>query len=163
VVEFQKKRMSNTSTDTHADIDANNEHHYRILATDQTKDTYTIPLQYRKMENLHIVFWLFKDVAWCMGWRWLGVTMIIPTLIIAIVIAYRTRKYMSELTHNMAITVWISANSYWMISEFFHFDTIEIASGFTFKHLALIPFTTGILFLAFYYLIWKPKHRNADF
>ena len=123
-------------------------------------ENYAIPVQYRKMENLHIVFWLFKDVAWCMGWKWLGVTMIIPTLIISIVIAYRTRIYMSELTHNLAITVWISANSYWMISEFFHFDAIEIRPGFTFKHLALIPFTIGILILSFYYLIYRPKHKE---
>ena len=128
--------------------------------TNSNQTEYKIPLKYRKMENLHIVFWLFKDVAWCMGWRWLGVTMIIPTLIIAIVIAYRTRKYMSELTHNMAITVWISANSYWMISEFLGFDTQPLFAGFTFKHLALIPFTIGILILAFYYLIWKPKHKD---
>ena len=37
---------------------------------------YNIPLHYRKMENLHIVFWLFKDVAWCMVWRPLGIMMI---------------------------------------------------------------------------------------
>ncbi len=123
-------------------------------------ETYSIPVQYRKMENLHIVFWLFKDLAWCMGWRWLGVTMIIPTLIISMVIAYRTRNIMSEVTHNLAITVWISANSYWMISEFFHFDAIEIAPGFTCKYLALIPFSIGILILGFYYLIYKPKHKG---
>lgn len=69
---------------------------------------------------------------------------------------------MSEVTHNLAITVWISANSYWMISEFFHFDTIEIAPGFTYKYLALIPFTIGILSLGFYYLIWKPKHKETS-
>lgn len=123
-------------------------------------ETYAIPVQYRKMENLHIVFWLFKDVAWCMGWRWLGVSMIIPTLIISMVIAYRTRNIMSEVTHNLAITVWISANSYWMISEFFHFDAIEIMPGFTYKQLALIPFIIGILILSFYYLIYKPKHKE---
>jgi hypothetical protein len=53
---------------------------------------YDIPLKYRKMENLHIVFWLFKDVAWCLGLKWLGTVMIVPTLIISIVIAYRTRQ-----------------------------------------------------------------------
>jgi len=136
--------------------------HLTMLTKDLSTNTYTIPVQFRKMENLHIVFWLFKDVAWCMGWRWLGITMIIPTLIISMVITYRTRKYMSEVTHNLAITVWISANSYWMISEFFHFDTIEIAPGFTYKYLALIPFTIGILSLGFYYLIWKPKHKETS-
>ncbi len=125
---------------------------------------YNIPLKYRKMENLHIVFWLFKDVAWCLGLKWLGTVMIIPTLIISIVIAYRTRKYISELCHNIAITVWISANSYWMISEFFGFDHKVIWGEYTYKHLAIIPFTMGILILSYYYLIWKPLHtKKSDY
>lgn len=136
-------------------------HDLRILPEPaDSGDQYIIPLQYRKMENLHIVFWLFKDVAWCMGLRWLGMVMIIPTLIISVVIAYRTREYMSELCHNLAITVWISANSYWMVSEFLHFDNAIITGEFTFKHLALIPFISGIVILGFYYLIWKPRHKN---
>lgn len=125
---------------------------------------YNIPLKYRKMENLHIVFWLFKDIAWCLGFKWLGTLMIIPTLLIAIVIAYRTRQFISELCHNIAITVWISANSYWMISEFFGFDHKVIAGEFTYKHLAIIPFTIGILVLGYYYLIWKPLHtKKSDY
>ncbi len=121
---------------------------------------YKIPLAYRKMENLHIVFWLFKDVAWCMIWKPLGILMIFPTLIISIVIAWRTREYMSELCHNLAITLWITANSYWMISEFLDFDSFTLFGQFTNKHLALIPFILGILILGFYYLIWKPRHKN---
>lgn len=126
----------------------------------QQEPNYTIPLSYRKMENLHIVFWLFKDVAWCMIWKPLGIAMIFPTLIIAIIISWRTRQYMSELCHNLAITIWIAANSYWMISEFFHFDAIPIGGGYSFKHLSIIPFTLGILVLGFYYLIWKPRHKG---
>lgn len=128
--------------------------------TDTADNSYVIPLRYRKMENLHIVFWLFKDVAWCMVWRPLGIAMIFPTLIISIIIAWRTRQYMSELCHNLAITIWITANSYWMISEFIGFDTHIVYGNFTFKHLALIPFSLGLLILGFYYLIWKPKHQN---
>lgn len=123
-------------------------------------NSYAIPLHYRKMENLHIVFWLFKDVAWCMLWRPLGIAMIFPTLIISIVIAWRTWQYMSERCHNLAITVWISANSYWMISEFFHFDEIHLLGSYTLKHLAFIPFSVGLCILGFYYLVWKPRHRN---
>ena len=123
--------------------------------------SYTIPLRYRKMENLHIVFWLFKDVAWCMIWKPLGIVMIFPTLIISIVIAWRTRQMVSELCHNLAITFWISANSYWMISEFFGFDSQPLISpGWNFKHLALIPFALGLISLTFYYLYWKPRHRD---
>ncbi len=122
--------------------------------------TYSIPLAYRKMENLHIVFWLFKDVAWCMVWRPLGIAMIFPTLIVSIVIAWRTRQYMSELCHNLAITVWITANSYWMISEFVGFDTKPLFGVYTYKHLAIIPFSMGIIALAFYYLYWKSRHKE---
>ncbi len=83
---------------------------------------YAIPVAYRKMENMHIVFWLVKDICWCIVFRPLGIAMIFPTLIISIVIAWRTRALFSELCHNLAITLWITANSYWMISEFFGFD-----------------------------------------
>ena len=125
-----------------------------------SNEVYAIPIRYRKMENLHIVFWLFKDISWCMIWRPLGIAMIVPTLTIAIIIAYRTRQYMSEVCHNFAIVVWITANSYWMISEFFHFDTNILFGEYTFKHLALIPFGMGIVILGFYYLWWRPRHKD---
>ncbi|NSL87553.1 hypothetical protein ECE50_011960 [Chitinophaga sp. Mgbs1] len=112
------------------------------------------------MENMHIVFWLLKDISWCMIWKPLGVAMIFPTLIISIVIAWRTRQFMSELCHNVAISVWISANSYWMISEFFHFDEHHIWGGITYKHLALIPFITGLLILMYFYLWWQPRNKE---
>jgi len=124
------------------------------------KDNYSIPLKYRKMENLHIVFWLFKDISWCMIWRPLGIAMIFPTLAIAVIISYRTRHYMSELCHNLAMVVWIAANSYWMVSEFLHFDSQIIVGSYTYKHLAIIPFVIGILILAFYYIIWRPGHKE---
>jgi hypothetical protein len=122
---------------------------------------YSIPLTYRRMENLHIVFWLFKDISWCMIWRPLGILMIFPTLLIALLISWRTRQYVSELCHNLAITVWIMANSYWMISEFFHFDALPVFGDFTYKHLAMIPFLAGILLLLYYYVFWKPKHPST--
>ncbi len=124
--------------------------------------TYAIPIRYRRMENLHIVFWLFKDISWCMNWKPLGIAMIIPTLAIAIVIAVRNRQYMSELCHNLAIVVWITANSYWMVSEFLHFDTNILFGAYTYKHLAIIPFVIGIVVLGYYYLWWKPRHKGAE-
>ncbi|MGN6617039.1 MAG: hypothetical protein ACTHJ5_07665 [Ilyomonas sp.] len=132
----------------------------KLHAVHSEEASYTIPLRYRKMENLHIVFWLFKDVSWCMIWRPLGIAMIFPTLIISLVIAWRTRQYMSELCHNVAITVWITANSYWMISEFVGFDENIIFGDVTYKHLTMIPFTIGVVILAYYYLYWKPRHAN---
>jgi hypothetical protein len=113
------------------------------------------------MENFHIVFWLLKDISWCMLWKPLGIAMIFPTLIIAIIITIRNRQYMSEVCHNLAIVFWITANSYWMMTEFFEFDTISIYLDITYKYLAVIPFSIGILILTWYYLYWKPTHKNA--
>ncbi len=124
--------------------------------------SYNIPLKYRKMENLHIVFWLFKDISWCMEFKILGVAMIIPTLAIAVWIALKNRQYMSEVCHNLAIVFWISANSFWMISEFFGFDEKILLFGLTGKQSAMIPFCLGLLCLAYYYFIWLPMHRDRE-
>jgi hypothetical protein len=118
---------------------------------------YTIPASYRRMENMHIVFWLVKDISWCMIWRELGLAMFIPTLTIAIVIAWRTRYLQAELAHNLAITCWITANGYWMISEFWKFDEIPVWGELSGKHLALIPFITGAIILLYYYAVQKPE------
>ncbi len=121
---------------------------------------YAIPIRFRRMENLHIIFWLLKDISWCMVWRPLGIAMIFPTLIIAIVISVQNRKYVSEICHNWAIVFWIAANSYWMISEFFEFDESLFMFGISYKYIAIIPFSIGILILMYYYLIWKPSNKN---
>ena len=99
--------------------------------------SYIMPAGYRKMENMHIIFWLMKDVSWCMIWKPIGIVMIFPTLIISIIIAWRTREIRSELAHNLAITFWIVANSYWMISEFFGFDEKIFFWGIDGRHLTI--------------------------
>ncbi len=125
--------------------------------SNSTEQLYSIPARYRKMENTHILFWLLKDVSWCMIWKPLGIAMIFPTLIISIIIAWRTRNLTSELAHNLAVTFWITANSYWMISEFFGFDETALLFGIEGKYFAMIPFTIGVLILVYYYLIKKGK------
>jgi hypothetical protein len=105
----------------------------------------------KRHENLHIVFWLIKDSCWMLEFRWLGIAMVIPTLIIAGTIAYISRKT-DDLYINLSIFFWISANSYWMFIEFF--TTGE------YKFLAVYPFALGFVFVGLYYyitLITKPR------
>jgi len=130
--------------------------------TAKKENLYSIPARYRKLENLHIVFWLFKDISWCMIWQTLGIIMVIPTLSVAIYIAYRTRNIKAELAHNLAVAFWISANSYWMISEFFGFDDVKVFGQYEGKHLAMIPFIIGVIILAWYYLIEQPKEGKSE-
>jgi hypothetical protein len=111
----------------------------------------------RKFENFHIVLWLLKDASWLMTWRSLGIFMIIPTLGFAIYITLKQRHIFAELTHNMALVFWITANSYWMITEFFGVEE-EL------KLYAAIPFSCGFTCLGIYYLpqIFKLKFRKVS-
>jgi hypothetical protein len=118
---------------------------------------YSVPSRLRRMENMHVAFWLLKDISWCMIWKPLGMAMIVPTLSVAIWIAHKNRHLKIELAHNLAIIFWITANSYWMISEFLGFDEMVVWREFTGKHLALIPFVAGALILLYYYAVQRPR------
>ena len=116
-----------------------------------TEAIYSVPLAQRKTENLHIVFWLMKDISWCMMWRTLGVIMIVPTLGAAIFITWRARRIKADLAHNLAVVFWITANAWWMIAEFFEFDESPFLLGISGRHLAMVPFVLGALVLLRHY------------
>jgi hypothetical protein len=116
---------------------------------------YAIPEKFRRIENLHIVFWLIKDMSWAMLWRPLGIAMIFPTLTVAILITWQTRKLKSELYHNLAVLFWITANCYWMIVEFMGVDD-------RLRYYAIIPFSIGFIFIAAYYLFIRPNEIKQE-
>lgn len=97
----------------------------------------------RYWENMHIPLWLLKDTCWMMEWRYLGVIMIIPTVLMAVYILFKSRGY-TEFWVNLAICFWITANSYWMCAEFFGFAE--------YKDLAGIPFILGMISVSVFYL-----------
>ncbi len=103
----------------------------------------------RSSENFHIVLWLLKDLCWVMTWKVAGIVMITPTLLVAAWIAWRCRKDIGEFLHSLAIVLWISANSVWMIGEFFFNDTT--------RRFALPFFAAGLLCVAWYYLVVLPR------
>lgn len=113
---------------------------------------YSVPLAQRKSENLHIVFWLMKDISWCMLWRVLGMMMIVPTLGAAVFITWRARHNRTDFAHNLAVVFWISANAWWMIAEFFEFDEGPLWLGISGRHFAMIPFLLGAGVLVRHYL-----------
>ena len=98
----------------------------------------------RKIENFHILLWLVKDICWVTLSETMGVIMIVPTISFAIYIAWLSRKDKAELFHNLAVCFWISANSVWMIGEFFYNDS--------FREEATVFFVLGLLCIAWYYL-----------
>jgi hypothetical protein len=129
------------------------------LLETMSSNTYTIPARFRRTENLHILLWLLKDICWAMNFRIPGLIMIVPTLTVALVITWQTRHMRSELFHNLAVVFWITANCTWMIGEFFHIDE-NIWHGYGLRDAAIIPFSCGLLVLAYYYAVLFRRHEN---
>jgi len=109
----------------------------------KNEQVYAIPARFRRTENLHIVFWLIKDMSWAMLWKPLGIAMIAPTLIAALIITYQTRKIKTELFHNLAVACWIYANAFWMLCEFNNKDA--------WRNFTIIPFGLGLGLIGYYY------------
>ncbi|MXV15843.1 hypothetical protein [Hufsiella ginkgonis] len=103
----------------------------------------------RKLENAHIALWLLKDTCWVMDLHVPGLVMIAPTLALAIFITARFRRYTAELFHNIAVCLWITANSVWMIGEFFYDDGL--------RPYATVLFVAGLITVAYYYLFLSRK------
>ncbi len=98
----------------------------------------------KNYENAHIPLWLLKDTCWMLHWKTLGVVMIIPTILVALII---TIKYFREKTDdfwvNLAVLFWISGNSYWMLCEFSGHEEMKNYAG--------IPFVAGMISVAYFY------------
>ena len=110
-------------------------------------DTAVVPemdyASYRRWENLHIYLWLFKDLCWVNDWAVLGTVMIVPTLAFAVLILVLMRANRVDFLHNLAVLLWITANSIWMVGEFYFNDRT--------RPVAIVFFVAGILLLTSYY------------
>ena len=100
-----------------------------------------------RFDNMHILFWLIKDMSWCLMSKTIGTLMIAPTIAIALVILVRSREHMTSFVHNLAVLFWISANSLWMLGEMFCSDCT--------KPFAIWLFSAGmgVLLLYYFYLL----------
>ena len=116
-------------------------------------------LDFRKIENLHILLWLLKDICWVADLKWLGTCMILPTISVAIWLTWKMRESYSELMHNLAVIAWILANSAWMVGEFFFDDGT--------RPIALVFFGLGLTLLFVFYgralvLKWNSKETDIE-
>jgi hypothetical protein len=100
-------------------------------------------IRLRKLENLHIVFWLVKDTCWLLEFRLPGTIMVVPTVFLAAYMVKITFGH-SEFLLNCAVLFWIVANGTWMMLEFFNDDQ--------YKMVAVVPFTLGLAAISLYYL-----------
>jgi hypothetical protein len=117
---------------------------------------YSIPARFRRIENLHILLWLIKDLCWALNYKWVAMIMIVPTLAVALMITWQTRHILSELLHNLAVVFWITANCTWMVGEFYGWDE-NLIGEIGLRQLAVFPFGIGLLILAYYYIFLASK------
>ena len=122
---------------------------------------YYIPARFRRVENLHILFWLIKDVCWAMNFKTMGMLMIVPTMTVAIIILFQTRRILSEFIHNMAVVFWIVANCTWMIGEFWGIDE-NLIGNIGLRQLAIVPFGLGLVVLLYYYVFLAHKKEFQE-
>ncbi|MBX9782081.1 MAG: hypothetical protein K2X48_02200 [Chitinophagaceae bacterium] len=124
------------------------------------KAVYAIPARFRKIENLHILLWLIKDMCWALNFHWMAIFMIIPTIGVALLITYQTKNMRSELFHNLAILFWITANCTWMIGEFYGWDE-NLYGKLGLRQFAVVPFAIGLSIIGYYYLsgLWRNKNE----
>jgi hypothetical protein len=92
---------------------------------------------------MHILFWLIKDMSWCLMSKTIGTVMIAPTIAIALIILVRSREHLTSFVHNLAVLFWISANSLWMLGEMYCQDCT--------KPYAIWLFSAGMGVLTIYY------------
>lgn len=108
---------------------------------------------HRLVENGHILLWLIKDTCWALEWKLLGITMIVPTVSVAFYLLWRARHLRSETFHNLAVCIWIVANSIWMIGEFNDADMRPVSASM---------FIAGLLVLAVYYIFFFRKEVRTQ-
>ncbi len=110
----------------------------------------------RMWENMHIVFWLVKDMCWVSDFHLIGMIMIFPTISVAIWMVFKSLGNKVELVHNIAVLCWISANSVWMTGEFYLADTT--------RPWAQLLFALGIVALALHYVphVWRYMRSKQE-
>jgi hypothetical protein len=108
----------------------------------------------RRFENLHVLFWLVKDMCWMLFCKPIAYAMILPTISLSMWIIWISRKS-TELWINLAIFFWILANSYWMTVEFLGVDK-EI------KIYATLPFVCGLLCAIYYVYLEMTKKDEFE-
>ncbi len=113
-------------------------------------------MHWRKLENLHILFWLIKDLCWIQDFKLAGTFMFFPTFTVALWLTFKSRHNRVDFLHNLAVSCWILANTTWMIGEFFFDDTT--------RPIATVFFVLGIIVLSFHYLplIWRKSSDESQ-
>lgn len=80
---------------------------------------------FRQYENLHMLFWIIKDLSWGAMNLTVWSLCLVPTILIAgdlvyiSATSYNSPDYTVDLVHFVVVFVWVIGNSVWAFGDFF--------------------------------------------
>lgn len=100
-------------------------------------------IKIRQLDDWHIPVWILKDTAWMLQIKPLGVAMIVPAVAISVWLCVKTYYIKSRFFSYVAVLCWISANSTWMLHEFYDWSILWAA--FSLFGLGLFSFLASLV------------------
>lgn len=86
-----------------------------------------------------------------MDYKTVGVIIAFPTVLVALLVAWITRKEKDHFLPNLSIAFWILANANWMIAEFYNLP---------YKAYSIYPFMLGVLVFVIFLFIKLIDYRK---
>jgi lysylphosphatidylglycerol synthetase-like protein (DUF2156 family) len=80
---------------------------------------------FRQYENIHMMFWLAKDLAWNETKIILWFLFLVPTIAAStdfFIIASKEKNTVIEMAHYASTITWVLGNVVWALGEFFYDD-----------------------------------------
>ena len=121
-------------------------------------------------ENVHIYFWLLKDLAWVQSWYLPGILIGGLACCWSIFLVWRSisHRNLNEFWSRFADFLWLFANYWWMIGETHDYEYPNEPSQYETKtREATVIMITALVWIASYYFILKPlgvveRFNNTD-
>lgn len=89
------------------------------------KPRFTYFRNFRQYENIHMFFWLAKDLAWNETNISLWLLFLIPTILVStdyFIIALSGKNTIIDVAHYTSTIIWVIGNIVWALGEFFYDD-----------------------------------------
>lgn len=126
--------------------------------------SWSFYLSERGLDNIHIYFWITKDLCWVQSWFFAGIAIGSTACLYALLLAFRAiywQRNISLFWIKIAEFLWLFANFWWMIGELHddHYgytdnDDNSIVDKYTHEGGCMLIAT--MVWVSLYYIILKP-------
>lgn len=129
-----------------------------------TKWSLSYYLSESGLDNLHIYFWITKDLCWVQSWLLPGLIIGALACLYALFLIFRAaywRRNIGEFWIKMSEFLWLFANYWWMIGElhddhYGYFDDHEKSIVDRHTKEAGVVFICTLVWISLYYVVLKP-------